>query len=90
MRIVPGKPYIGPCYPPYAIRRLLKEIREHCFDLRGCHIDEDNMQIRTGFSPLSRSDEREWTPRQPLPEPSWWKFIEHLPNEFEALLVIEK
>ncbi len=89
-RLMPGKTFIGPCHPPYAVRRLLKEIRQNSFDLRGCSIDEDNLTIRTGFSPLSRSDQREWNPRQSLAEPSWWKFIEHLPNEFEALLVIEK
>lgn len=89
-RLVPGKVYIGPCYPPYTLRRLLKEIRQDCFDLRGCYIDEDNMTIRTGFSPLSRSDQREWSPRQPLPDPPWWQFVQLLPNEFEALLVIEK
>ncbi len=89
-RLVPGKTFIGPCHPPYAVRRLLKEIRQNSFDLRGCSIDEDNLTIRTGFSPLSRSDLREWHPGQSLPEPSWWKFIDHLPNEFEALLVIEK
>ena len=66
-----------------------KEIRQDCFDLRGCHIDEGNMTIKTGFSPLSRSDQREWNPRRPVAEPSWWKFVEHLPNEFEALLIIE-
>lgn len=87
---VGGKTYVGPCHPPYALRRLLKEIRQHCFDLRGCLIDEDNLRIRTGFSPLSRSDQREWNPRRPSPEPPWWQFIEHLPNEFEALLIIER
>lgn len=87
---IPGKTYVGPCHPPYTIRRILKEIRQYCFDLRGCFIDEVNLTIRTGFSPLSRSDERKWSPRRPSPEPSWWKLIEHLPNEFEALLIIEK
>ena len=85
-----GKPYIGSCYPPYTLRLLLKEIRQNCFDLRGCHIDEDHFRIRTGFSPLSRSDQREWSPRRNIPEPTWWNSIQHLPNEFEALLVIEK
>lgn len=89
-REVNGKTYIGSCYPPYSLRLLLKEIRQNCFDLRGCHIDEDHFRIRTGFSPLSRSDQREWSPRRDTPEPAWWKSIQHLPNEFEALLVIEK
>lgn len=89
-REVQGKTYIGSCYPPYALRLLLKEIRQNCFDLRGCHIDEDHFRIRTGFSPLSRSDQREWCPRRNTPEPPWWTSLQHLPNEFEALLVIEK
>jgi hypothetical protein len=89
-REVPGKAYIGSCYPPYTLSLLLKEIRQNCFDLRGCHIDEEHFRIRTGFSPLSRSDQREWAPRKPLPEPLWWKSLQYLPNEFEALLVIEK
>lgn len=87
---VQGKIYIGSCYPPYTLRLLLKEIRQNCFDLRGCHIDEEHFRIRTGFSPLSRSDQREWSPRRSMPEPTWWRSIQHLPNEFEALLVIEK
>ncbi|MDX2251558.1 MAG: GNAT family N-acetyltransferase [Nitrospira sp.] len=87
---IPGTTYIGSCYPPYTVLLLLKEIRQNCFDLRGCHIDEEHFRIRTGFSPLSRSDQREWSPRGTVPEPVWWKSIEHLPNEFEALLVIEK
>ncbi len=89
-REISGKTYIGSCYPPYVLRLLLKEIRQNCFDLRGCHIDEEHFRIRTGFSPLSRSDQREWNPRRALPEPSWWSEIQHLPNEFEALLIIEK
>jgi len=89
-REVLGTPYIGSCYPPYTLQLLLKEIRQNCFDLRGCHIDEEHFRIRTGFSPLSRSDQREWAPRNPFPEPGWWKSIQCLPNEFEALLVIEK
>lgn len=89
-REIPGKTYLGSCYPPYTLRLLLKEIRQNCFDLRGCHIDEEHFRIKTGFSPLSRSDQREWSPREDLPEPAWWGEIQHLPNEFEALLVIEK
>lgn len=89
-REIPGKTYLGSCHPPYSLRLLLKEIRQNCFDLRGCHIDEDHFRIRTGFSPLSRSDQREWNPRRDIPEPTWWSSIQHLPNEFEALLVIEQ
>ncbi|WP_173047924.1 GNAT family N-acetyltransferase [Nitrospira sp. KM1] len=89
-REIPGKMYLGSCYPPYTLKLLLKEIRQNCFDLRGCHIDEDHFRIRTGFSPLSRSDQREWSPREDFPEPAWWGEIQHLPNEFEALLVIER
>lgn len=89
-REIPGKTYLGSCHPSYTLRLLLKEIRQNCFDLRGCHIEEDHFRIRTGFSPLSRSDQREWSPRVDLPEPAWWGEIQHLPNEFEALLVIEK
>lgn len=88
-RLLPGKAYMGACHPPYSLRRLLKEIRQHGFDLRGCFVDEYNLTIKTGFSPLSRSDQREWSPRPPSPEPPWWNVIAHLPNEFEALLIIE-
>jgi GNAT superfamily N-acetyltransferase len=89
-RVVPGKLYIGRCGPPYNLRKLLHEIREHCFDLRGCQIDERNFTIKTGFSPLSRSDQREWHPQTPQAMPTWWTWVEDLPNEFEALLIIER
>jgi GNAT superfamily N-acetyltransferase len=88
--IVPGNMFVGQCRPPYRLVQLLKDIRKHCFDLRGCAIDETRLTIRTGFSPLSRSDQREWSPRSPQPKPQWWESIEHLPNEYEALLLIER
>jgi GNAT superfamily N-acetyltransferase len=89
-RAVEGKMFVGKCYPPYRLIQLLKDIRQYCFDLRGCAIDETSLTIRTGFSPLSRSDQREWRPTKPEPEPTWWSSIEHLPNEYEALLIVER
>ena len=89
-RTVPGTLYIGNCYPPAAMLHMLREIRQHCFDLRGCAIQKKPLRIKTGFSPLSRSDEREWNPRKPSSPPSWWNELEHLPNAYEALLVIER
>jgi hypothetical protein len=82
--------FVGECRVPDRLIQLLKEIRQNCFDLRGCSIGESNFTIKTGFSPLSRSDQREWHPRNPQPEPAWWSTIEHLPNEYEALIVIER
>ena len=89
-RVIPGTLYIGNCHPPNAVLHMLREIRECCFDLRGCAIQEKLLQIKTGFSPLSRSDEREWNPRTPSSPPHWWSEIQHLPNDYEALLVIER
>ncbi len=89
-RTVDGKMFLGKCGTPYRLVQLLKEIRQHCFDLRSCSIDESNLTIRTGFSPLSRCDQREWLPRTFQPQPQWWNSIEHLPNDFEALLIIER
>lgn len=89
-RSVPGKLYIGNCYPPAAVLHMLREIRQHCFDLRGCAIQKKPLRIKTGFSPLSRSDERAWNPRTPSDPPYWWSELEHLPNAYEALLVIER
>ena len=89
-RTVPGTVYIGNCYPPAAVLHMLREIRQHCFDLRGCAIQKKSLRIKTGFSPLSRSDEREWNPRTPADPPYWWRELEHLPNAYEALLVIER
>ena len=89
-RTVPGTAYIGNCYPPAAVLHMLREIRQHCFDLRGCAIQKKPLRIKTGFSPLSRSDEREWNPRTPSSPPYWWSELEHLPNDYEALLVIER
>jgi GNAT superfamily N-acetyltransferase len=89
-RTVPGKLYIGNCSPPTAVLHMLREIREYCFDLRGCAIQGNTLRIKTGFSPLSRSDEREWNPRTPSSPPHWWSELEHLKNDYEALLVIER
>ncbi len=89
-RAVPGTVYIGNCNTPAAVLHMLREIRQHCFDLRGCSIRKKPLRIKTGFSPLSRSDEREWSPRTPTSPPYWWSELEHLPNAYEALLVIER
>ncbi len=88
--VVEGTMFVGECAVPRRLLQLLKEIRQDCFDLRGCSIGESNFTIKTGFSPLSRSDEREWHPRNPQPQPVWWSTIEHLPNEYEALIVVER
>ena len=89
-RAIPGTVYIGNCNPPAAVLHMLREIRQYCFDLRGCTIQKKPLRIKTGFSPLSRSDEREWNPRTPTSPPYWWRELEHLPNAYEALLVIER
>jgi GNAT superfamily N-acetyltransferase len=89
-RVLEGTMFVGECDVPPRLTQLLKEIRQNCFDLRGCSIGESNFTIKTGFSPLSRSDQREWHPRSPQSEPAWWSTIEHLPNEYEALIVIER
>ena len=89
-RCVPGTHYVGRCFPPFPIYQLLKEIQENCFDLRGCALDKENLLIKTGFSPLSRSDQRKWVPQRTVVVPKWWNFIEHLPNAFEALVVIKR
>ena len=89
-RAVPGTLYVGNCNPPAAMLHMLREIRQHCFDLRGCAIQKKPLRIKTGFSPLSRSDEREWNPRKPSSPPYWWSELERLPNAYEALLVIER
>jgi len=89
-RVIKGTMFVGECGVPHRLIQLLKEIRQNCFDLRGCSIGESNFTIKTGFSPLSRSDQREWHPRNPQPEPAWWSKVEHLPNEYEALIIIER
>lgn len=89
-KVIPGTLYIGSCKPPAAVLHMLREIRQNCFDLRGCAIQEKTLQIKTGVSPLSRSDEREWNPRTLTSPPHWWSELEHLPNAYEALLVIER
>jgi hypothetical protein len=89
-RVIVGKMFVGKCGTPYRLVQLLKDIRQDCFDLRGCSIDESSLIIRTGFSPLSRSDQREWRPRNSRQKPAWWNGIENLPNEYEALLIIER
>lgn len=89
-RCVPGNLYIGRCFPPFPVYRMLKEIQDNCFDLRGCALDKENLLIKTGFSPLSRSDQRQWAPREAMEAPKWWTFLEQLPNAFEALVVIKR
>ncbi len=89
-RCTPGNLYIGRCFPPFSVYQMLKEIQDNCFDLRGCTLDKENLLIKTGFSPLSRSDQRQWAPREAMEAPKWWSFIEQLPNTFEALVVIKR
>lgn len=89
-QVVNGKMFIDHCNPPRYLLKMLKEIRSNCFDLRGCAIDEKTLRIRTGFSPLSPSDEREWRPKKVCEAPPWWDSIKNMPNEFEAILVIER
>jgi GNAT superfamily N-acetyltransferase len=66
-RVVEGNMFVGECGVPHSLIQLLNEIRQNCFDLRGCSIRESNFTIKTGFSPLSRSDQREWHPHSPQP-----------------------
>ncbi len=89
-RTIPGTVYIGNRNPPAVVLHMLRKIRRYCFDLRGCAIQKKPLRIKTGFSPLSRSDEREWNPRTPTSPPYWWSELEHLPNAYEALLVIDR
>jgi hypothetical protein len=71
-RVVKGTMFVGECGVPPRLIQVMNEIRQDCFDLRGRSIEESNFTIKTGSSPLSRSDQREWRPRIAQPEPAWW------------------
>ena len=50
-RAVPGTLYIGNCNPPAAMLHMLREIRQHCFDLRGCAIQTKTVTNKNRIQP---------------------------------------
>jgi hypothetical protein len=85
-----GKPYAGICSPPPQLLAMMEDVRGKIPDLQGADFNPVRLLVRTRFSPASTGDSKEWTPPHPSEPPPWWGSLEHLPSEYEALLIIDR
>lgn len=89
-RTVGGVAYVGECDPPAEVISMIQQIRPHCPDLSGADFNPRRLLVKTQFTPTSSEDTTEWKPPHPSEPPPWWASLEHLPEEYEALLVIDR
>ncbi|TAJ10605.1 MAG: GNAT family N-acetyltransferase [Nitrospirae bacterium] len=90
IRAVGGVPYLGECHPPQAIISIIEQIRPHCPDLRGADFNPSRLLVKTRFTPVRSEDTRDWRPPHPSEPPPWWASLRNLPQEHEALLIIDR
>lgn len=84
-----GKAYVGECNPSAALKSMIDEIRSQCPDLTGAAINFKKLLVRTTFTP-SGEESKEWSPPHPSEPPPWWSLLEHLPAQYEALLIVDR
>ncbi|WP_370467982.1 GNAT family N-acetyltransferase [Nitrospira sp. KM1] len=89
-RSVQGTTYIGECRPPQEVTSMVEEIRPKCPDLRGTDFNPARLLVKTRFTPVMSEDSTEWKPPQPGEPPPWWASLENLPDDYEALLIIDR
>jgi len=88
--VIRGKVHIGECAPSQEVIDMINEIRPRCPDLRGADFNAKSLRVKTHFTPVSSEETREWSPPHPSEPPPWWATLQNLPNEYEALLVIDR
>ena len=88
--IVHGATYVGECRSPQEVISVIEEIRPQCPDLRGADFNPTRLLVKTTFTPTMSEDSTEWRPPNPSEPPPWWASLENLPDEYEALLVIDR
>lgn len=89
-KVVKGELYIGECAPTDELLAMINDIRPLCQDLSGVDFNPSSLLVRTKFHPSGTGDNREWSPPQPTEPPPWWSSLENLPNQYEALLIVDK
>ena len=89
-KTVGGTTYIGECHAPEEVIAVFEEIRPRCPDLQGADFNPARLLIETKFSPVRSEDTTEWRPPHPSEPPPWWASLENLPEEYEALLIIDR
>jgi hypothetical protein len=89
-RAVNGVTYIEGCQPPPEVISMIEDIRPKCPDLRGTDFNSTRLLVKTKFTPVKSEDTTEWKPPHPSEPPPWWASLENLPEEYEALLVIDR
>lgn len=85
-----GSLYVGECDPPEEIISVINTIRPLCPDLTGAQINFKRLLVRTDFTPISSEATKEWSPPHPSEPPPWWGLLENLPNQYEALLIVDR
>lgn len=89
-KTVGGTTYIGECRAPEEVIAVFEEIRPRCPDLQGADFNPARLLIKTKFTPVRSEDTTEWRPPHPSEPPPWWASLENLPEEYEALLIIDR
>lgn len=89
-KAVSGSTYIGECHAPDDVIAMIEEIRPKCPDLRGADFSPARLLVQTTFTPTMSEDTTEWRPPHPSEPPPWWASLENLPEEYEALLIIDR
>jgi GNAT superfamily N-acetyltransferase len=89
-RAVGGAAYLGECSPPPEAISTIEGIRPKCPDLRGADFNPAKLLVKTRFTPVRSEDTTEWRPPHPSEPPPWWASLANLPQEYEALLIIDR
>ncbi len=89
-RVVRGHAFVGECQLPQEVIDMIEQIRPRCPDLRGADFNPRKLLVRTNFSPVCSEDTTDWSPPHPSEPPPWWASLKNLPNNHEALLIIDR
>lgn len=89
-RTVNGRTYVEGSQPSAEVVAMIEEIRPQCPDLQGTDFNPARLLVKTKFTPVKSEDTTEWKPPHPSEPPPWWASLENLPEEYEALLIIDR
>lgn len=89
-RAVKGTTYVEGCQPPREVISMIEDIRPKCPDLRGTDFNPARLLVKTQFTPVRSEDTTEWKPPHPSEPPPWWASLENLPDDYEALIIIDR
>ena len=89
-RAMKGITYVEGCQPPREVISMIEDIRPKCPDLRGTDFNPTRLLVKTKFTPLRSEDTTEWKPPHPTEPPPWWASLENLPDDYEALVIIDR